>query len=698
MKFFKRDKRKEEEVDAGHQFNMRINVFFFSTFLIFSIIIVRLAILQFVEGPELTEQETGGRTKNFPLAPIRGSILDAAGTPIAYSKPSNALYVTLLKNYNKDSEIGAKNRPEIEAFAEKVVKAFKEHGDQDPEKAMTMEEVISALDLESNKQHGYEPRRIKGDLTDKEVAFFIENKHQFPGIEIVEENVRYYDKDTVAVQTVGYLREFKGQKSLTKYGAIDKKNGNREPGLRYTETEQVGVDGLEMMFQDALRGKSGYMSIPINPQNMIDGVPALVAPEKGHNVYSTIHKEIQMRTEQAIVEQLEWLRTTPFSGQTHPNATTGYAVAMEVDTGNVVAMASIPDYDPNVWKDGTDEWDKVLPFYGNGTISPYSSGRSKNGLDSIPMLGSTIKPLSVLIGLNEGLFGVNDYYYDQGFAQIGNDTRSKVRNSGSKALGSINAAKAIEKSSNAFMIDMVGEKLFAKYGAKGIDVWDKYMKDFGLGVSTQSGLPKEFLGKIDYRSENAGSPIAALAFASFGQSGGYSTLQLAQYTSMLANRGERIKPQLASKIETQDGRIVRTFKREVISKVELQDRHWDEVIRGMNTQGLPAFEGFGYDFARKTGTSQMTIYEKGEPIFTDNGVFIAFAPRENPKLAVAVIIPEGGFGSYSASPVARKIFDAYDEVYGLDGTPHPKEEEVPEGEEADEGTEAAGSDTGTTAP
>ncbi|NMO95615.1 penicillin-binding protein 2 [Paenibacillus lemnae] len=672
-------KQKPEEEGSDRQFNVRINIFFFTTFLIFSIIIVRLAILQFVEGPELTEQEAGGRTKNFPMAPIRGSILDAAGIPLAYSKPSHAMYVTLL----------IQDRSEIEAFANKVVQAFNKYGDQDPENALTVEDVMEKLDLEFNKQHGYEPRWIKGNLTDQEIAYFIENKSQYPGIEIVEENVRYYDKDTVAVQTVGYLREFRGQKSLEKYGAIDKKNNDREPGLTYSESEQVGVDGLEMMFQDALRGKSGYMSIPINPQNMIDGVPALIAPEKGHNVYSTIHKEIQMRTEQAIVEQLQWLRTTPFSGKLHEEATTGYAVAMEVDTGYVVAMASIPDYDPNVWKDGTDEWDKVLPFYGNGTISPYNSGRSKNGLDSIPWLGSTIKPLSVLIGLNEGLFGANDYYNDQGFAQIGNDTLSKVRNSGSKALGSINAGKAIEKSSNAFMIDMVGEKFYAKYGAKGIEKWGKYMKDFGLGVSTESGLPQEFLGKIDYRNvEAAGSPMAALSFASFGQSHGYTTLQLAQYTAMLANRGERIKPQLASKIETQDGTVVKTFKREVINKVEFQDRYWDEIIRGMNTQGLQAFEDFGYDFARKTGTSQMTIYEKGKKIDADNGVFIAFAPRENPKLAVAVIIPEGGFGAYSAAPVARKMFDAYDEVYGLDGTPHPKKEEAPEGEEGVDGTES----------
>lgn len=693
MKGFKPDKRKQDEGDAGSQFNLRINLFFFSTFIIFCVIIVRLAILQFVEGPELTEQETGGRTKNFPLQPIRGSIVDASGTPLAYSKPSNALYVTLLKNYNSQTEKGLENRPEIEAFAEKMHKVFEKHGSAKAEK-MTVKELIEKLDLDSKKQGGYEPRRIKGDLTDQEVAYFIENKDDFPGVEIVEENIRFYDKDTVAVQTIGYLKEFKGVKALDKYKKVDEENKDqKEPGLKYTETERVGVDGMEMMFQDELRGKNGYMSIPINPQNMIDGVPTLVPPEKGHNVHTTIHKEIQMKTEQAIVDQLKWLQTTPFSGRTHPDAKTGYAVAMEVDTGNIVAMASIPDYDSNVWKDGAEEeeWkNKVTPFMGNGTISPFSSGRSANNLESVLLLGSTIKPLSVLIGLNEGFFGVNDYYYDKGYAEFGGD-KTRVRNSQSKAFGSIDPSLALQNSSNAFMIDWVGKQLFNKYGAKGIDVWDKYMKDFGLGVSTEVGLPGEYKGTIEYTNiEQAGSPLAALAFASFGQSGKYSTMQLAQYASTLANQGKRIKPQLVSEIKDQEGNVVKKFKREVLNEVKFPEQYWKEVIKGMNTQGLAAFEGFGYDFARKTGTSQQDVYINGKRIQTDNGVIIAFAPREKPKLAVAVIIPEGGFGSYSAAPVARKIFDAYDEVYGLDGTPHPKKAENAvegDGESGDGSTE-----------
>ncbi|WP_256720493.1 MULTISPECIES: penicillin-binding protein 2 [Paenibacillus] len=659
---------KKNDADTGTTSKLRVNLFYFGTFFLFCTIIIRLAVLQFVEGPELKELEASGQVKNIPLLPVRGSIIDASGTPLAYSTSSQALYITLLKDYSS-SDRGMKNRPEIEKLAKEIVTVFNQFGDPQADK-LTIEEVMKAMDLDYKMQLGYEPRRIKAELSSREVAYFMEHKSKYPGIEVVEESRRQYDPDQVAVQAIGYLKEFRGSKEIKKYKEMDAKNKTqKDSGLIYTEREKVGVDGMEMMFQEELRGKNGYMSTPINPRNMADGVPAMIPPEKGYTIHTTIHKDIQVAAQQAIVDQLKWLRTHPVSGKLHGEAQTGYAVALEVDTGNVVAMASIPDYDPNVWEQGSDDWNTVLSHYGNGTISPYASGRSGNKLESLVLLGSTVKPLTVLIGLNEQLFGPNDYYIDQGAAFFGKD-HSRVRNSGGKAFGALNARKAIENSSNAFMVNWIGERLHTKHGSKSIEVWDKYMKDFGLGVSTQSGLPYEHVGIVEYENiEQAGSYLAAMAYASFGQSGKYTTLQLAQYASTLANRGVRIKPQLASKIEDQSGQVIKKYEREILNKVVFPEQFWEEVIAGMNTQGLRAFEDFKYDFARKTGTSEQDIYVNGQRKRLENGVFIAFAPRKKPKLAVAVVIPEGGFGSQSAAPVARKIFDAYDEFYGLDGSP-----------------------------
>ncbi|MEC0175803.1 MULTISPECIES: penicillin-binding protein 2 [Paenibacillus] len=675
MSDYTTDHAQEGPKKGKNSFNLRINLFFFSTFIIFCVIIIRLAILQFVEGPTLTEKESSNIVKDVPLPPVRGTIYDASGVKLAYSTPTQSLYLTLMKDYSEKN--GKKNRPEAEKMAEDLLEVFNQYGDPNGEK-MTKQDIIDAMDLDYKKYSGYSPRRIKMDLSDKEIAYFSEHKSDFPGIAIEEESIRHYDPDTVAVQTIGYIRTFKGSKSLTKYKTIDEQqrsgDAQTDPGLIYTEPEFVGYDGLELMYQDDLRGKNGYKKVPIDPRNMPEGVEDIVPPEKGHNVYSTINKEIQLQTEQAITDQLSWLHTHPVSGKLHPNATTGFAVAMEVKTGNIVAMASMPDYDTNVWQSGSispENWDKIQNIYQNGTIRSFNPGKSGSHPESVVLLGSTMKPLSVLIGLKEGLIRTNTYYNDTGAAYFGKEGhQTRVQNSQGHVYGGMDPARAIEKSSNAFMVDEIGKKLYEKYGSKAIQVWDGYMTSFGLGVSTGSGLPGEWEGRKEYMDvKAAGSAQAAMAYASFGQQGKYTTLQLAQYAAMLANEGKRLKPQLVSKITDDKGNILKTFKPEVLNTVNFSQSYWDEIKRGMKSD-VSSFEGFPYSFARKTGTSTQSVGGK----LIDNGVFIAFAPKENPVLAIAVMIPEGGFGSQSAAPIARKIFDAYDEVYGLDGVPKGKKE------------------------
>ena len=678
MSVFRKQASPPDEKDSKSSLGLRLNVFFFSTFVIFCVIIVRLAVVQFVEGPTLTEVETSRDTKSVPLASIRGAIRAAGGEEIAYSTSVQSLYITLTKEYTAkavDKETGIstlkpESRANAYALATRLVEDFNKYGDPNGEK-LTVNDVIESLDLYFKKYSGYMARKIKSGLTTEEVAYFMEHKNDFPGLEIVEEGTRHSEKDTVDVQTVGYIKPFKSSSTLNIYKNIQNamKKIDADPGLNYKDDEFVGFDGLELQYQRELRGKNGYQVISVNPQNMAEKVEEVVPPVKGNDVWMTINKDIQLKTEQAITDQISWLHSHAVQGKTHPDALTGYAVAMEVDTGNIVAMASMPDYDTNVWtaeKLDSEVWNKIMGNYQNGTITPYSSGMSGHEFGSTVLLGSTIKPLSVLVGLNEGFFGTSTIYNDKGIAYFGKDDKSSVRNSSGHVYGSMDPARAIEKSSNVFMVDMVGKKLYEKYQSKGIEVWDKYMKEFGLGVSTQSGLPNEYLGQINYTdTKAAGSAQAALVYASFGQQGRYTVLQLAQYASTLANEGVRIKPQLVSKITDPEGNVVKKFDREVLDEVTTFDKSfWKEIKQGMNSE-VSAFTDFPYDFARKTGTSQQL--GKGE--LRDNGVFIAFAPRDNPKLAVAVVIPEGGFGSNSAAPVARKIFDAYDWEYGLDGVP-----------------------------
>lgn len=681
MRKMDNEQGKDNETSDRKRFSFRINLFFFSSFIIFTVIIVRLAILQFVEGPQLKQQEASNVTKNVPLTPIRGTIYDSTGqNRLAYSTPVQSLYITLSKNYSDGMEEKRKPDkkllPELENMTQKLSNRFAQYGNKD-EPQMTAEQIMDAMDRNYQRFSGFTPRLIKTNLNKDEVAYFMQHKSEFPGVDVVEETVRHYDPDTVAVQAVGYIKSYKSaRETLAKYKNIQKSmSAENDPGLIYMDNESVGFDGLEYQYQEQLRGKNGYKTVPIDPRNMPEGVDSVTPPQKGNNIYSTINKEIQVKTEEAITDQLRWLHSHAVSGKTHPYAKTGFAVAMEVDTGNVVAMASMPDYDANYWQTGTiskDKYEEIKHVYQNATIKNVGSGQSGQHPDSTVLLGSTIKPLSVLIGLEEGLFTTNTYYQDTGAAYFGRNNSSRVRNSSGHVYGSMDPATAIRHSSNAFMVDMVGKRLYNKYinnaaEDQGVNVWDRYMKEFGLGVSTGVDLPGEFKGLLEYTKKDE-SALSKLAYASFGQQGKYTPMQLAQYTTMIATKGKRMEPHLVSQIKDTNGNVVQTIKPKVLNEVKFPDAYWNEVIRGMATD-VSAFKGFPYDFARKTGTSQQSVGRE----LKDNGVFIAFAPRQNPKLAVAVVIPEGGFGAWSAGPVARKIFDAYDEVYGLDGVPKKKD-------------------------
>ncbi|WP_037291225.1 peptidoglycan D,D-transpeptidase FtsI family protein [Saccharibacillus sacchari] len=660
---------KEERDDHRKRksFGVRMSLFFFVVFVVFAVIIIRTAALQFVEAPKIQAEAEERASQDIPMKPVRGTIFSADNVKLAYSEPTQTLYVTFEQNFIEGE--GKKNRPQLDAVLAEVLEVFKEKGDPTIENP-TMEDFIGKelLDLNNVHSYGYSARPAKTGLSDGEVAYFKENKNKYEGIlsfEVVEETLRRYDSDTVAVQTVGYVKKFESVSNPDSGMEMYKKiaaglKDQIDKGLIYSRTENVGYFGLEQQYQDQLRGKNGYRKIGVTAQNTATGVEEVVPPVKGNDIWSTINKTIQLKTEDAMTKQLAKL----------PKAISASAVAMEIDTGNVVTMASMPDFDANVYRTGSisnSNYDAVEYLYLNGAIRSKPVSDTGKNAESVVYLGSTIKPLSVLVGLEEGLFSTGTTYNDTGIAKYGRNDSDSIRNSGSHAYGILDPRRAIEKSSNTFMVEMIGERLFNRDGAESLNIWDKHMKEFGLGVKTGVDLPGEWEGGIDYLSDKDGSSLSRMVYASFGQKGKYTAIQLAQYTAMLANRGERIQPHLVSKITDSKGETVEEFGRTVLNKVDFPDAYWDVIQQGMKTDVSGSFGDFAYkdDFARKTGTSTQDLNGKK----VDNGVFIAYAPRENPKLAVAVMVPEGGFGSESAAPIARAIFDAYDEEYGLDGIP-----------------------------
>ncbi|MFD2611757.1 peptidoglycan D,D-transpeptidase FtsI family protein [Paenibacillus gansuensis] len=656
---------------------LRLHFFFFAAFIIFSALLLRLAMLQFVEGPAMSRMEDSRTSKSVSIPPIRGNILDRTGHPLAYSTSTQSLY------YRLDTSMP---REEILTLAERVSGIFNKYGRHTAgEKVMTQEEVLKAMDAgveadgseKAILNYAFEPRRIKSQLSNEEIAYVMEHRDELPGVEIVEESIRNYDPDTVAVQLVGYLRPYN-----TAVGSIDfyrekekrlKEAKDSSDALnKYLMIENVGFDGLELMYQEELRGRNGLKTYSVNSVNNIVGSVTVQPPQKGHNLHLTIDKQVQLAAEKAIVQHIDVInRSYGNKFQYAPNAKSGYVVAMEVNTGKVVAMASMPDYNPDIWKSGRISpavYKQFQKRMSNGTIqtskSEWPDNILKNYPTSILPLGSTQKPLTVLVGLAEGVITPGTTYQDTGVFQYGRKPE-ELTNADNHAYGPLKPAEAIAKSSNTFMAAMVGNKLYQKYkGSKSVEVWDRYMKQFGLGVVTGSGLPNESDGTVDYFHEaKAASPQSAMILASFGQQARYTALQLAQYTAMLANRGKRMKPQFVEKITTNDNQtLVRGYKAEVLNTVSFPKRYWDIVQDGMERVKKQGFEGFPYQVASKTGTSQQDVCNRKA---IENAVFIAYAPADNPKLAVAVVVPDGGYGGYGAAPIARKIFDAYDQAVGL---------------------------------
>ncbi|MCZ8517497.1 penicillin-binding transpeptidase domain-containing protein [Paenibacillus filicis] len=660
------DDPQKYEANKRRQFTLRVNIFFFCTFFLFSVLIVRLAVLQFVDGKELKAQKADLGTRSTPIPPIRGNIFDRQHYPIAYTTSTQSLYFRIESPQNKD---------DVVALAKKLADIFAKYGDP-KQKQLSPEDIIKEMDVgyDINKAKTTEPsyyavpRRIKAGLSQNEMAYIMEHRDELKWLEIIEESIRTYDPKPIAVQLVGYMRPYSAARTsnLELYKNKDKTTG-------YLETEDVGFDGIELMYQEQLRGQNGAKSYPVNATQKIVGRVEVTKPEKGDNLFLTIDKDVQRATEQAILDQLKWLKSpealsNPYANRGR-NAVAGYAVAMEVDTGKVVAMASMPDYDPSVWSGGIpkSEYDRIQPFVNNGTITTaypdYPEKERGKHPSSIVYMGSTIKPLSVLVGMKEGLITPTSPYNDTGSFTFGKDN-SKISNSDSAAYGMLTAWSAVWHSSNTFMSAMIGNPLAMRDGQKAPDIWASYLAKFGLGVLTGSGLPREYPGLNEFKTNTKESIQSRMVYASWGQNEKYTTLQLAQYATTLATKGKRLQPLLVDRVETYEGKMIQKFDQPIVlDESNFPNAYWDSVYKGMQLVSVNNFfDGFPYSFARKTGTSTQSIAGKD----VDNAVFVAFAPVEKPKLAVAVVVPEGGFGSWGAAPIARKIFDAYDQYYGLD--------------------------------
>ncbi|MEC0230021.1 peptidoglycan D,D-transpeptidase FtsI family protein [Paenibacillus alba] len=665
------DDPKRNEITRKRHFSFRINIFFFIMFALFSILIGRLAILQFVQAKDLKAAENRNGTKPISIAPIRGNIYDSKKSPLAYTIPVQSLFFRV--------EPGQQNEDQVIALARRLKSDVFDKYAKPNSVSPTPEEIVIAMDLgydinqNETKAPSYNwvPRKIKSDLSKEEIAYLLERRDEFKWLEVTEESIRTYEMDddgvtTIATQLIGYLNKYSTQTAQNMYK-------DSPEGKDYLLSENVGFDGIERMYQNELRGKNGEKVYPVDAVMRITGRADVSAPVKGNNLFLSINKDIQKAAERILEEHIKYLRSPTHANDEYMKvgmkASSGFAVAMEVDTGRVVTMANYPDYDANSWTGGmlSSTYKEIETYISNGSIKnakskyPDEKENAKHP-SSIVFMGSTIKPLTVLIGLKEKFFnGYEKSYYDSGSFSFGKGGTSTITNSGKAAYGSMDAAEAIEHSSNTFMSEKIGIPFWDKYGREKPAVtakWAEYLAKFGMGVTTGSGLPGEFAGSNDFiKNAQKDSYQSAMVYASWGQNEKTTTLQLAQYTATLASRGKRMKPLFVDEIRDYKGELVQKIVPEVIedSSSEFSNTDWNTIIHGMKSSA-EGIEDLPFNVARKTGTSTQDV--AGGKV--ENAVFIAFAPVENPKLAVAVVVPEGGFGRYGASPIAAKIFQAYD--------------------------------------
>jgi penicillin-binding protein 2 len=655
MLYSNEDKQKEQRAKISR----RVQLLFTIVFLFFAALVLRLSIVQITNGEDYLKMATEKSIQNLPIPAPRGKILDKSGKILVDNKVSYTAVFREEEGMTKDYILGlaARIAPILNIPKDEIVKKMDSGYNTKGERVIRKDPQFLEKDL-------------KFDLSTKEIAIISEHRSRLRGIDVVVKPVREYSPDQVAVQAIGFVRPFASAETSLEYYK-NKKD-------QYLPNQAVGMDGVEYSYENLLMGQNGTKELLVNAKGALLEESAITQPKPGSNLYLSFDKRMQLEVRNFIANYLTKLRENPKTAFVK-NA---YAVAIETRTGKIAAIVSYPEYDPNNWVKGVDDkvWQNMQYSIYNGTIrsAPYDARPgpyeevSKHA-SSVAPIGSVIKPLTVLMGLNEQIIAPDDTWQDEVFYKYGKGT-DNVHNASDHDYGLLTPQRALQKSANTYMARIAD--LMVQKEDKPLETFRQYHHNFGLGIRTGVDLPFEDDGIEDYvKNSKRISTLSSLVQAAFGQQERYTTMQLADYAATLANKGKRLQPQIVDRIET--NKIVKTVPPKILSTASYSEEYWNVVNQGMRmvtqpggTAAIP-FDGFPYPVAAKTGTSEQDIYVKGpdekwhKDRRVENASFIGFAPADKPKLAVAVVVPEGGFGTNSASYIGRAIFDLYNKYVGL---------------------------------
>ena len=683
---FKRKKKK-----ARSNLNLRFNVLTVLTYIIGIILIIQLFNLQIVHGAEYREESNTRLTRETTLEAARGEILDRTGTALVTNstKFSVELYKTKIDdNELNNSILNIVNL--LEKYQVEYVDSFPISIDPfqftisdetlaDWKESYDLDENISAeeafydfkdrYDIENTDiseirkiiairyeitTTGYSSTRaltIAEDIPREAVAEFSESSDKFPGINIVTEPVREYTSGTLASHILGYASTISAEEYATRKDTYD-------------QNDIIGKTGIEYVFEEYLKGQDGTKQIDMAVDGTITAEYTSEEAIAGSDVVLTIDSNLQTITEQALEANIKKIASGGFSQTYDTNA--GSCVVMNVKTGEILAMASYPNYDPADFVNGisTDKWNQ----YNTDPAKPLMNKAVQNSYAP----GSIFKMVTAIAGLESGVITRTEIINDTGlYSKYGETWPCWYYTDYHRGHGRINVSQAIERSCNYFFYE-TGDRM-------GIETLAKYARYFGLGVKTGVELPSEASGAMaspEY-AETVGVTWTKgqTINASIGQGlDNFSPLQMAKYISMLANGGNDIDVSIIKSIIKPDGTEASTeeINNFVNQKLGLQEdtsedltisqENVDAVLQGMqsvtsDTTGTAyvRFQDFGISVGGKTGSAE-ALDDNGNEVV--HAWFAGFAPFEDPEIAVVVMVENGGHGNYTAE-VVRDIMEEY---------------------------------------
>lgn len=579
----------------------RLELLMIASMLIFAVLIGRMAYLQLYKGDYYYRLSEGNRIRAVKILAPRGIIYDCNGEELVKNEPG---FVVSLLRTNKKPDMAVINKLAgiIEVPPEQILEKIKQNEDS------------------------YEPIRIKSNLSAAMVTKIEERSEELPGILLELQSIRKYVNNELAVHVLGYVGE------VSEYEISKEQNTDLKVG------SIVGKFGLERFYDNYLRGTDGSYREEVDVAGRVVQTLDELPPKPGQGLVLTVDGKLQREAEKIVDEHLKYLRSSGFA----PNANAAAIIAIDPRNGAIKALVSRPGFNPNLFVNGisSKDWQAI-------NDNPFDPMSNKVISGEYPP-GSTFKIVTGSAALETGKVTPQEMIFDSGKHWL-----IPMGNAEGEALGWLNFHKALAASDNVYFYEM-GNRV-------GIDALKKYAALFGFGKTTGIDLFGETEGIIaspEYKMKVFDEDwyLGDTFNAAIGQGFNLATpIQLAVMLSAVANNGDIYRPHLVDKIVNDDGSVIKEIKPEKIGRLPVSAETLEllqSALKAVAQEGGTAAQmaNLSVPVAGKTGTAE-------NPHGKDHGLFVGYAPADNPNLVVVAVIDQGGFGSVSAAPIVQRIFE-----------------------------------------